>query len=785
MWLVLSVERSPGGRSKLTLHDARGVVTEVPADEPDRIETALARWLDGLAEPAGRDAARVTVYIRSGPGRDAVAKLVESAAARFARGTVRLAGRDEPVPVSAGTAAPELGDHERVGADEAEDQGDDVSFTAPVPDEYLEGGRGLPGRLDGDVASARPPLGEARGPEGADEAVPGPRPGVFEKGADEPQVQPIAGVAYGRPASEEPRAAMARPRLHEPQAEGRSVDLALRRKGFASELVGDEDDPQDVRPSTRLAAGRRYELQVRIGAPLHGTLFEAPPPPIDPLLPPSEDGHRLEVTVFGLDFTLEKRAVRALWLPRTGPTSTVGFPVTAPSRVGPARLRVVISHDGHALQSFVLTAQIAHAEERAPGRALNATLEHAATAQFANLDALRPREATAVINDDAGGHSITLKRGDATGTFAFTDAQIRAAADAVRKILEDAARSPSFDEPPPREGTPAFAERRAAYDAVIRALAVLGVQLRNALFMHADAGGRQLIRELAKTADQRLQLIHVARSLVIPWACLYDGQIGPALDVTGWPVCNGVVDGAPCGHTGAEDHQLCVRRFWGLRHDLELVLGSAVPRDAVTAFRMPADRPPLRLIHGKSLQDVQYMPDAYTSLLYQPGVPVWDHDVYSLLDAERRPAIIAALGHFSLATPVAGATVHAIDLVPAPLTDVGVSQQAINAGDWSFPHSIVLLMACSSAVAAADALTGMIDAFGSAGAAAIIGTESTVYPRLSARAATSLYRRLIDGGGKLGTAVRDLRWELVAAATPLAFTFTAYGNADLAREDAT
>jgi len=573
--------------------------------------------------------------------------------------------------------------------------------------------------------------------------------------------------------------------LHEPHEAGRSVDIALHRSGFASELARDDDDPTHVQPTTRLGARRHYKLLVQIGAALDDTLFAAPPPSIDPLLPPSADGHRLEVTVFAIDFALTGTATRELWLPNTGPTKVVVFSVRAPDRPGPARLRIVISHDGHALQSFIVTAQIAHTEEVAPTRALNATLEYAATRQFANLAALRKRDATAVINDDpVGGHSITLKRGETTGTFTFSDDQIRTASTAVRAILEDAARAPSFDEPPPRPGTPAYATRAADHDAAIRKLAALGANLHLALFDHADRGGKQLIQALMSATEQRLQLIHVARSLVIPWAVLYDGWIPDDLDTSRLPVCHGALaDGSSCAHTEASE-LICVRRFWGLRHDLELVLGSSIPRDAVTRFRVPSDRPPLRVLHGRTMQDATFMPDTYTSLMYQPGVPVWEHDVYTLFEGDQRPAILVAMGHFSSGAPVPGTLVHAIDLVPKPLTNIGVTKQTRSLGDWAFPHSIVLLMACSSAAVAADALTGMIDAFGSAGAAAIIGTESTVFPRLSGRAAASLYRGLVDTGGQLAGALRALRWELMRDATPLAFAFTAYGNADLAREDA-
>lgn len=642
--------------------------------------------------------------------------------------------------------------------EELDEDDDELSFAVGMPKGLENTGVGRPSRMpisdDGP-----PPPSDARGPS-------------------------VIGVVHGKPPSPDDVEPPKPTPIVEP-APGRSVGIVLHRRGFKSELPGEAHEPTRVRHTTRLAAGRAYQLRVQIGPLRDDSLIEVAPPSIDGLVPARPDGNTLEVAVFGLDFAVtSKHAVRALWLPATGASQVLEFNLTAPAKAGPARLRVMVSHADHLLQSFVVSAEIAHGEERAPARTVIAKLEHSATRRFDNLAALRPRAATAVINDDpSGDHSITLKRGDATCTFAFTDAQVRAAAERVRALLEQAVHAPAFEEPPPLRTSDAFGARVAAYKEQIRTLAVYGKQLYLALSSKTNAAGRELLRELAKLPDQRLQLVHVTRSLVIPWATIYDGWLPRDLKVAGLDVCLGPPEGGPpCGHDGTEQ-LICVTRFWGMRHYLELQLGDPRKVDAITTFQAPPDRRQLRILQGKRLRDEHFLPDDYTKLLAQPDV-AWNGDVYDLLAAAKRPAVFVAMGHFSIEEPAPGSHVHTIDLVPETLTDTGVSQLVIEEGDWKDPHSIVLLMACSSAVAASDALIGMIDAFASAGAAAIIGTESTVYPRLSARAACLLYQQLVDGNGKLAEAMRALRWTLARDATPLAFTFTAYGNADLAREDA-
>jgi hypothetical protein len=279
-----------------------------------------------------------------------------------------------------------------------------------------------------------------------------------------------------------------------------------------------------------------------------------------------------------------------------------------------------------------------------------------------------------------------------------------------------------------------------------------------------------------------IQLVHATPSLMLPWATVYDGLVPDDLDTSKLPVCHGFVAGAPCTHDGMDPSLLCVRRFWGLRHIVEIVGATGKEKDTVTRLAIEPARPLIRWLHGASVQAVPYMPADYESLLYQPGLPVWDLDVYDLLREERRPTIVIAMGHFEQKSPIPSAAVHSIDLVPRALTDVGVAQQSGVFGEWLKPQSLVLLMACSSAVDPSTALTTMIEAFAGAGAGAIVGTESVIYPRISARAACAIYRGLREDAGSLSKAMRGLRWELIGAANPLAFTFTAYGNADLAME---
>jgi hypothetical protein len=122
--------------------------------------------------------------------------------------------------------------------------------------------------------------------------------------------------------------------------------------------------------------------------------------------------------------------------------------------------------------------------------------------------------------------------------------------------------------------------------------------------------------------------------------------------------------------------------------------------------------------------------------------------------------------------------VQRIDTAPVLLTDSDLIDKIQRRGDWAAPNSVVMLMACSSAVTAAGALVGLVQAFAGAPAGAILGTEATFWPWLSGEVATSIYDHM-RAGKNLAAAVREARWELMNARNPLGLALTAFGNADL------
>jgi hypothetical protein len=97
---------------------------------------------------------------------------------------------------------------------------------------------------------------------------------------------------------------------------------------------------------------------------------------------------------------------------------------------------------------------------------------------------------------------------------------------------------------------------------------------------------------------------------------------------------------------------------------------------------------------------------------------------------------------------------------------------------WDEPHPVVLLAACESGGADLATLTSFINAFANARAAAVIGTETTLFEGLAIRFTKEMTRALLNHL-PLGEAVLQFRRGLIDEYNPLGFVFTAYGDADL------
>jgi hypothetical protein len=546
----------------------------------------------------------------------------------------------------------------------------------------------------------------------------------------------------------------------------RRVDIALQRRAA----------PVFVERGSVLAAGSQYRLLVGIGTPFPVSILATVPPALDPLLPEPEEaqGHRLEIAVYGHDFRVRGRRVRRTYLPLLGGAEPVAFDLEAPTEpMHTARLRVAIYHRNHVVQAFQLETPVALEEGGESKDGLRATLEFSRTDRFENIDDLRPRALALGLNESRGNHQLTLKRDGRAGDVLLAEDLLKDVAEKFRKTLYEA----TFDdEQEPRFPLePAVAQREEAA-GVLRELANAGRSLYLSLYRRCGTTLKSALRDVIEISDETLQIIRYDPNYAFPWAALYDFE--PPQDPQA-EVCFGVDEaGTRCRH-GKSDPVYCVYGFWGVRNNVEQLLVAPDPSRCgkpPKPISAPRGRPPVLLAAG--VQDA-----AVAALVAELGKVERDFyadlpqgkDLLDLLwDESARPVVAVLLGHLDEETDE-----PRIGMPGARFVDGDqITSREMNGGVWTDPRSIVLLMACASAVSKLTTLAGLPLAFSSAGAAAVVGTEAPAFSGLVSEFARELAISLWRGAS-LGEAVTSSRRSLLARGNPLAFVFTAFGDADV------
>jgi hypothetical protein len=550
----------------------------------------------------------------------------------------------------------------------------------------------------------------------------------------------------------------------------RHVDVALASQSFDRLL------PRDW----VLAEGAQYQLLVRIGGTFAQSLLAAEPPAIDPLLPdpPGVRGHELEVVVYPIDFGHSFPATERVVLPRFGASEVAHFSLTAP-RADDGRIanaRIAIYHENHLVQSFMLHSEVRREEGRSDTSegGLRVELEFSRTERFENIQELGPRALSLTVNDSGTGtHRVTFKGDGIAQDFSFPESMLDVDMDGFRTTLEEATQTapdvPRFTDDP-AEG----AERDAA-EEYIRRLARDGRKLYEQFGNNAGEEFFEALRAFAKGSDKTIQIIRLDANYALPWAAFYDF----VLPDDSAPVCLGVdAGGAPCAHDGGVELDCyCIYGFWGARHRIEQFL-VPIDRDASAERTLEAvtGRPPALVALGVDDQWTAGLVSDLETIAprFVAQAPEGSDMLDVVWDEATRPTYLVVVGHLDGATDLPRIKLSATQT----LDGTSVFTRAQLAGRLRNPRPLVFLMACGSSATKLATHAGLSLAVWSAGAAAVVGTEATVFTPLVQQFVDGLVRSLWNGSA-LGEAMTDFRRQRLKAANPLAFVFTAFGDADL------
>ena len=531
-----------------------------------------------------------------------------------------------------------------------------------------------------------------------------------------------------------------------------------------------------------------YRVRVHIGTPSHGSLLTERPPSLDPLLPdpPDARGHLLEIVLYGHDFEALAGRRHERYLPVLGGVDPVYFDLRAPAiaddgeEIRPAQARVAVYYQGNLLQSFLLHALVAREEQRGHSGCLRVELEFSQSSRLANLEQIGPRPFSIAANATADGHHrLMFKSTGDDADVTLTADQIDNRIQRFRDTLLDATFSDQRNEV--QRFQLATAPDWDEFDRYVRLLARDGGRLFQALYV-SSAGLRSALRAIGQSSDQLIQVVLHNSRFGLPWAGVYDRR-PPAADE---PICLGglsrqdIEAGAPlefrCEH-GYGSRAFCVFGFWGIRQRLEYRLaGGGDPVPSID----PAPRQRRVCLAVGDFDD--FTKELADELVHELGsgrvkVLAQGEDPLDVLWSADRPAEIVLLGHLD-DQPDDPRIVFLGN--PKPLTNDDVFDR-IRHGPWETPQSLVLLMACASAVSDLRSLVSMLETFTAAPAGAVVGTETPVVTSLVSRFASDLTMAMWRDDDKLslGAAMTEVRRRLLQRGNPLAFAFSAYGNGDI------
>ncbi|WP_055602220.1 CHAT domain-containing protein [Streptomyces aureus] len=563
-----------------------------------------------------------------------------------------------------------------------------------------------------------------------------------------------------------------------------------------------------VVPSDRcLASGRTYELRVDIGglAPESLLAAQAEAFPANNLDHADDDGDWLQVTVVSDDLLLPA-ARHWLFLPREGAawvchcppggrhTCEEGhrgrylhIPFVAPEEPGPARLRMFVSYRGNQLQSVTLTTSVA--ADEGPGGATTAAVDYTLTSGFAALSELPRRSAAVRVGRQGGAMTIDVTSGDGPlATFWLSEHQVVTTLRQARAELFACHAESRVEGGESRLVNLLDENYGKDFSELLRdmtRLARLGWTLYQMVARSRPERDalRNVLREPAEIQVCRTEL----NDLVFPWALLYDNAVesDATLEpcVVGWERVRQDPTARSCpGGAVHPLNTLCPYGFWGFRHIIEQPPSVRRGRRIRLRAGRAGTRPSLTVARSHQLADdvtTRHMAALRASFA---ELRVCDRKQAlreSLTDAPGDCLYFYGHGRRPQAGEVSTPTVLEIGgtdrILPEDLNAWGEDP---GWDGWEQVAPLVFLNGCHTADHDARSWLPFVTAFAGLQAAGVVGTEITVEQGLAGRFAERFWELLL-AGRDVGSALHQVRMELLAQGNVLGLAYTAYCSAAL------
>lgn len=574
------------------------------------------------------------------------------------------------------------------------------------------------------------------------------------------------------------------------------------RSRFLNVCLTDANHTQVIERSNDLAAKAAYALRVDIGQLSPESVVINPGSFPEDKLPSSNEGWWLEAIAVSDDFNIEPQR-HYFFLPLNGPSwvcacqpggeqhhCTVNerktylyIPVQAPAEPGSKTIRLTIYFRKNAVQSLLLTAQVAQVEQA--GEGYHAEIDFRLTARLDELDFLPERSANILVNKNLNGtHRLVINGQTASPQdLTLSPTSLQKITDGLRiQLKEILYGNNDYDEN--------NAKPKKAFVEDLKALAKIGCELYTPIYTQIN---NKIERSLVEPGT--IQITLVATEFVYPWAFIYD--IGKESHAE-WQLCqllhdwdskiaNFSSDAKCCPHE--QNHTmntLCPFGFWGYRHILELPprinpentdkVKQVIPVSGqldVIFIQNTKLNPKITSNHIHALQQklgslwtAMTSLEATKSALERPGPQIVYFYVHGKkLEESLTTRTSLLVGNDEEITPDTITTWHRYIWSKIP-------------DHWCISSPLIFINGCHTADLLPDSPVSFVNVFCRAAAAGVIGTEITISQQVASEIGKTFFTYLVTKTGA-GEALRLARLSLLNKGNLLGLVYTAYCAAEL------
>ena len=518
----------------------------------------------------------------------------------------------------------------------------------------------------------------------------------------------------------------------------------------------------------RLEFSQPYRAHIHIGADITEDALRADVPLDESQLPPSRDGHDLQIAFCPLDTRAAKDGivsvmVRTIHLPKEGKSGVAKFSFVTGEDAQAFRARILVLHRNRILQTLMLATP-------APDADVVLRQESLVSPVFSSSESEKPADLALVVNDNPAGLAGITAITEGSATFS-EPAGLNVLVETIESLLSKANISTAGED---------LKLDHPKLVALMIQLATQGVALT-----------RELKRQISLPDFQqasRVQLVEARSKAYLPVEFVYTGK-PPNIDARLCPNAKkalAAADGdvhAACEHAN-DPAYVCPAAFWGFSKCIErqpFGLSEqhlfSIPQpgaDTLAPFKAAvlaaSEKVTAADLTGANGVEAAIATVTKTVRLARSWKG-WQKDIL----AKPTATLLVLLPHSDNSPDFVN--IPALEIQKNWLTSVQLDSDYVLPPNEVGPGPVVLLIGCSTALADIPFLN-FVREFKAAGASIVLGTLATVHGTHASRFVRALLGKInVRGSGRpFDEILLEVKREMLAEGEPFVLSLAAYGH---------